>query len=305
MVWWSAVKTSGRSHPFSTHLPSIPRFTKKTLTLINTFLVKLQVTGIKFFLYWHILSYQTSFHLPDSHRCRQQQNFVWHPLFDNKVRTSSLGSFANILLLFFFTGTESSVLAKRYLSSPLELKASGVELPSKKQLPISFSIPSQQWLLSGRKPLLQILSCIQNKPTYIYSMLQRHQKGRVWEATVKPMKPGGEGTQVLKPNHLLSATWISSPDQQQWNYENTPLFQRFDFQYSNTQKAISSDRFKFSNGIGFPLKYSSDVLLNHWGHTQTTRDPFPLYPLAPSGDHRTLTDAQNHQDTKKQASCLE
>lgn len=43
-------------------------------------------------------------------------------------------------------------------------------------------------------------------------------------------------------------------------------FQRFDFQYPNTQKAVSSDRFKFSNGIGFPFKYSPDVLLNQWGH---------------------------------------
>lgn len=33
-----------------------------------------------------------------------------------------------------------------------------------------------------------------------------------------------------------------------------------------TQEAVSSDCFKFSNGIGFPLKYSPDVLLDHWGH---------------------------------------
>lgn len=77
------------------------------------------------------------------------------------------------------------------------------------------------------------------------------------------------------------------------------LFQRFDFQYPNTQKAVSSDCFKFSNGIGFPLKYSPDVALDHWGH-------YPLYPLAPS-DHRALTDAHNHQDTTehKQAGRLE
>lgn len=127
-------------------------------------------------------------------------------------------------------------------------------------------------------------------------------------ATVKPHN----GTrrwrdQVLKANHLLSATWISSPDQQQWNYENTPLFQRFDFQYPNTQKAVSSDCCKFRNGIGFPLKYSLDILLNHWGCYKLHGILSHYILLPPSGDHRALTDAHNHQDTTEhdQASCLE
>lgn len=140
---------------------------------------------------------------------------------------------------------------------------------------------------------------------YVFIPCYKDTKKKEFEiATVKPHnEAGSEGKQVLKPEHLLSATWISSPDQQQWNYENTPLFQRFDFQYPNTQTVVSSDCFKFSNGIGFPLKYSPNVLL---GTLQTTRDPFPLYLLAPT-DHRSLTDAHNHQDKTehKEASCLE
>ena len=43
------------------------------------------------------------------------------------------------------------------------------------------------------------------------------------------------------------------------------------------------------------------------GKLQTTRDPFPLHPPAPSGDRRAPADARDNRDATEysQASCLE
>lgn len=54
--------------PLSRHQPQV-RFIKKPLPLINTFVIKLQVTPIRFFLYLHIPFHQTSFHLTQTHIC--------------------------------------------------------------------------------------------------------------------------------------------------------------------------------------------------------------------------------------------
>lgn len=187
-VVWSTVQTTGRSHPFSTQSPSAPSKIHKETAAFNRYIShKIPSHSYQVFSWppHTIPPDQLSSHT-DSHLCicgstDNSKNLFDTHYSDNKIRTSSLGSFANIFASVFLYCNRDFCTNRRHLSSPLELKESGVKLTSKKQLPISFSIPCQQWSISGRKPLPQILNCMQNKPTHIYSMLKRHQKGRVWD----------------------------------------------------------------------------------------------------------------------------